>query len=433
MRWSFNPGPFNIKEHVVVVLMANVSIGYAYSTDALLALQGKPFYDLDLGWGFSLLFTLSSQLFGIALSGLFRRFLVWPAAMIWPGQFANTSLFYALHDKSKSDGVHSNGWIISRYRWFGIVTSAMFLYYWIPGVLWQGLSVFDFVAWIRPDNVVINQLFGGFTGLSLIPITFDWTYVTAYLGDPILAPTYAHVNTLVGLFLLVMIPVIGIVYSGALYGKYLPMVTSQTYDNTQQYYDVQKILGSGFRFDEAKYKAYSPLFLPPALALNYGLSFAALTAAVVHVGMYHGREVWYRFRTARDQEPDVHMKMMRKYVEAPEWWYTALFLVATALGLGTTLGFDSQLPWWGFFVSIIVALVFIIPCTMILAVSNILLSLNVIAPFLAGFMIPGRPIAIMIFKVFSTITLGQAQTYSGDLKLAHYMKVRCVSSLSTFF
>lgn len=28
---------------------------------------------------------------------------------------------------------------------------------------------------IKPNNVVINQLFGGYTGLSLIPITFDWT------------------------------------------------------------------------------------------------------------------------------------------------------------------------------------------------------------------------------------------------------------------
>lgn len=82
VRWTLNTGPFTIKEHVVTVLMANVSIGYAYSTDALLALQGKPFYDVHLGWGFQLLFTLSSQLIGIGVAGLARRFLVWPAAMI---------------------------------------------------------------------------------------------------------------------------------------------------------------------------------------------------------------------------------------------------------------------------------------------------------------------------------------------------------------
>jgi hypothetical protein len=38
------------------------------------------------------------------------------------------------------------------------------------------LSIFAFITWIRPHNVVINQLFGGSTGLSLIPITFDVSY-----------------------------------------------------------------------------------------------------------------------------------------------------------------------------------------------------------------------------------------------------------------
>lgn len=61
------------------------------------------------------------------------------------------------------------------------------------------------------------------------------------------------------------------------------------------------------------------------------------------------------------------------------------------------------------------------------------LALNVLSPFLAGFMIPGKPIGVMVFKVFSTITLGQAyvlpptgtsqanlnlrQTYCQDLKV----------------
>ncbi|KAI0173456.1 OPT family small oligopeptide transporter [Hypoxylon sp. FL1284] len=430
VEWTLNPGPFTIKEHVVVTLMSNVSIAYAYSTDALLALQGKPFYNLNLGWGFALIFTLSSQLIGIALSGMFRRFLIWPSAMLWPTQFAYTSLFYALHDKSKSDGSTTNGWVISRYRYFFLVTGGMFCYYWIPGVIWQGLSVFAFVTWIRPNNVVLNQLFGGYSGLSLLPITFDWTYVSAYLYNPLLSPTQSHVNTLLGV-LLVIIASIGIAYTGALYGDYLPLVTSQTYDNTQSAYDVSKILGEGFTLDVEKYHHYSPLFLSPSLALNYGLSFAALTASIVHIALFHGKEIWYRFKTARNQEPDIHLKLMKKYPDAPEYWYLSLLAVSLAFGLACVLGYDSQLPWWGFLVSVILAFVFVIPTCMIMAMSNIVLSLNVIAPFIAGFLFPGRPIGVMVFKVFSTITLGQAQTYgilltlkqSSDLKMAHYMKI----------
>lgn len=152
--------------------MANVTAGYAYSTDALLALKAKPLYNLDMGWGFQILFTLSSQVIGIALAGVFRRFLVWPAALIWPANFSITTLLYALHDKSKSDPARTNGWQISRYRFFVYVASGSFVYYWFPRVIWQGLSVFSFVTWIKPNNATINQFFGGFTGLSLIPLTF---------------------------------------------------------------------------------------------------------------------------------------------------------------------------------------------------------------------------------------------------------------------
>ncbi|KAI1324348.1 OPT family small oligopeptide transporter [Xylariaceae sp. FL0255] len=427
IQWTLNTGPFTIKEHVVITIMANVSLGYAYSTDALIALQGKPFYDINFGWGFAILFTLSSQLIGISIAGMFRRFLVWPAAMMWPLVFSkstnSTALFNALHDRNIDPRRSANGWRVTPYRFFFYCTVGMFLYYWIPGVLWQGLSVFAFITWIRPNNVVLNQLFGGYTGLSLIPITFDWTYVTAYLQDPLLAPVHAHVNTLIGLILFVTIPIIGITYSGALYAKYLPMVTSQTYDNTGSTYTVSNILGDNFTFDLAKYKKYSPLFLSPALALNYGLSFAALTASLVHAGLFHGRETWYRFRAARKQEPDVHLRQMNKYPDAPDWWYVVLLLASLALGLGTALGYDSQLPWWAFFVANIIAFVFVIPTNIIYAISNIQLSLNVVAPFIAGFIIPGRPIGVMIFKVFSVITLGQAQTYASDMKLAHYMKI----------
>ncbi|KAF2689089.1 OPT family small oligopeptide transporter [Lentithecium fluviatile CBS 122367] len=420
--WTFNTGPFNIKEHAVITIMAGISINYAYSTDALLALLGKPFYNLPMSWGFQLLFTLSSQIIGIALAGLFRRFLIWPAALIWPSQFSNAALLHALHDHSGTDG-DANGWKVGRTRFFCYVMGGMFLYYWLPGVLWQGLSVFAFITWIKPNNVVLNQLFGGYTGLSLIPLTFDWTYISSYLQDPLLAPAHAHINTLIGLVIFVIITTLGISFSNSWYGDFLPINTSTTFDNTQSAYNVTRILGPNFTFDLAKYTQYSPMFLAPTFALNYGLSFAALTAAIVHAIIFHWKEIVYRFKAARNQEPDIHMKLILKYALCPDWWYGILLLISVILGLATVLAYDSQLSWWAYFLSLLVALVFIIPTCMIYGITNIMLSLNVISPFLAGYMIPGKPIGVMLFKVYSTITLGQAQLFSSDLKLAHYMKV----------
>ncbi|EJT76705.1 hypothetical protein GGTG_06621 [Gaeumannomyces tritici R3-111a-1] len=431
LEWSLNPGPFSIKEHAVITLMAKITADYPYSTNALEALQAPALYNHSLGWGFALIFTLSSQLIGISMSGMFRRFLVWPSAMVWPGQFATTSLLYTMHDKRKADEIAeedraiagTSTWRVSPYSWFCYVAAASFGYYWFPGVLWQGLSVFAFVTWIKPDDVVVNQLFGGFTGLSLLPITFDWTYVAAYLQNPLLSPWTSHLNTLIGLGIFVIIPTIGISYTGALYSDYLPINTSRTFDNTGHRYNVLKILKPDFTIDEDAYRKYSPLFLAPTFMINYGLSFATLMASLVHTALNHSGDIWYRFKAARNQEADVHTAMIRKYKEAPDWWYGLVWIGAMAFGLATVLAFPTQLPWWGFLVSCLIAFIFIIPLSMIYGMTNILISLNVLSPFLGGFIFPGRPIANMLFKVYSTIVLGQAQVFSGDLKFALYMKV----------
>jgi hypothetical protein len=86
------------------------------------------------------------------------------------------------------------------------------------------------------------------------------------------------------------------------------------------------------------------MFLAPTFAINYGLSFAALTAAIVHTFIFNGKEVWYRLKAARNQEPDIHMKLVNKYTECPDWWYGVLFVLSLALGLATVLGFSTQLP-----------------------------------------------------------------------------------------
>jgi hypothetical protein len=50
-KWSFNPHPFNMKEHTIIVVMSNASFagGVAYATDILLAQE--VFYKQFFGWG----------------------------------------------------------------------------------------------------------------------------------------------------------------------------------------------------------------------------------------------------------------------------------------------------------------------------------------------------------------------------------------------
>lgn len=61
------------------------------------------------------------------------------------------------------------------------------------------------------------RLFGGVTGLGLIPITFDWTIISGFLGSPLVPPWFAIANALVGLFIFIILTAVGVKYTGTWY------------------------------------------------------------------------------------------------------------------------------------------------------------------------------------------------------------------------
>ena len=351
-------------------MMSSVSIqgGTAYATDVLLAQQ--VFYGQNFGWGFQLLLTLTTQCLGFGMAGIVRRFLIWPAAMIWPSNLANTAMMYALHDHKPSDPADTNGWMIGRYRYFLFVMAGSFTWYFFPGWIATGISAFNWICWIAPNNITVNQLFGNLTGFGLIPITFDWTNVTGYIGSPLIYPFFAIVNTLIGVVIFFVLGGLGVKYTHAWYGDYLPIASTHAFDNTGGLYNVSSILTPELTLDVDAYKAYSPLFLGTFFSLCYGVSFGALSAIIVHTALFHGREIWERARLARNQDADIHLKMMRKYPDTPDWWYYGWFLVLFALSLFTVLYYDTHLTWWAMIIAMILAIVFLVPIGMVQAISN---------------------------------------------------------------
>ncbi|RFU29829.1 hypothetical protein B7463_g6494, partial [Scytalidium lignicola] len=422
-RWSFNPGPFNFKEHAVIVMMANVSIqgGVAYATDVLLAQE--VFYGQKFGWGFQMLLVITTQCLGFGMAGIVRRFLVWPAAMIWPQTLANCTLMYTLHDHTPSDPAETNGWSIGRYKYFLFVMLGSFIWYWFPGWIAQGLTYFDFIVWIWPNSLIVNQIFGNQTGFGLIPITFDWTTMTAWVGSPLPYPMFSIVNTTIGVVLFFLISGLGVKYTGAYYSDYLPISSTHAFDNTGGTYNVSRVLTPQLTLDVDAYKAYSPLFLGTFFTLCYGVSFGGLSAVIVHTIIFHGKEIMERAKLARNQDADVHLKMMRKYVDTPDWWYYIWFLVLFALSLVTVLHWDTHLTWWAMFVAMGLAIFFLVPVGMIQGITNTQIGLNVITEFMVGYMLPGKPIAMMLFKTYGYITMSQALYFLQDMKLGHYLKV----------
>ena len=155
-------GQWNEKEHACVYISSNVSFGFAFATDVIV--EQHKFYNQDVPILYQILLTISTQILGYAFAGLTRRYLVRPAAMIWPGTLMSAAMFTTMH---KRENKTANGWTISRYRFFVSVWGGACAWYFLPGLLMPALSYFSVITWFAPKNVVVANLVSSFDSTSV--------------------------------------------------------------------------------------------------------------------------------------------------------------------------------------------------------------------------------------------------------------------------
>lgn len=365
-RLWLGQGRWNEKEHSCVYISSNVSFGFAFATDVIV--EQTHFYNQKVGIPYQLLLTLSTQILGYAFAGLTRRFLVRPGGMIWPGTLMSAAMFTTLH---KEENSIANGWKITRWKFFFVVWLSSFVFYFIPGLLAPALSNFNVITWFAPQNVVIANLFGTASGLGLFPVTFDWAQI-AYIGSPLVTPFWAAMNVVGGLVIVMWIIAPIMYYKNYLFSSYMPILSSLVFDNTGQQYDVSKILTKDFLFDREAYHNYSRVYMPITYVLSYGLQFAALASLLTHTACWHGKDIWRQWKRSLKEagdegkgtyqavpgaaaggvfvprrlqrsdssnleniisQEDVHNRLMKRYKDAPGWWYLATFVSMLAVGI----------------------------------------------------------------------------------------------------
>ncbi|KAL6200628.1 hypothetical protein ACLB2K_030409 [Fragaria x ananassa] len=425
-NWTFsmNPGPFNLKEHVLITIFANSGSNSVYAVNIITIVLA--FYKRKLHPASAFLLAQTTQMLGYGWAGLFRRYLVDSPYMWWPANLVQVSLFRALHEKEKRPKGGR-----TRLQFFFLVFTCSFAYYIVPGYLFPSLSTISIVCLIWKNSITAQQIGSGAHGLGIGSFGLDWSTVAGFLGSPLATPGFATINILLGFVLIVYI-VTPIAYWNNAYGAHkFPIISSHTFDSTGTTYNISRIINQKtFNIDMDEYNSYSKLHLSTFFAFSYGLSFATLTATISHVALFHGKTIWQMWRktasAVKDQVGDIHTRLMKKNYEAvPQWWFHIILVSMVGLAIFACEGFGKQLqlPWWGVLMACGIALFFTLPIGIIQATTNQQPGLNVITELVIGYIYPGRPLANVAFKTYGYISMSQALMFLGDFKLGHYMKI----------
>ncbi|CAK7198806.1 hypothetical protein SEUCBS139899_001472 [Sporothrix eucalyptigena] len=120
---------------------------------------------------------------------------------------------------------------------------------------------------------------------------------------------------------------------------------------------------------------------------------------------------------------DVHNRLMKRYRDAPMWWYLVTFVSMTAVGMFLVEYYPIHLPWYGLLLALGICTILFIPIGIIMAVTNQHVSIYLICQLVCGAVFPGRPVANMVFVTYGYISSAQGIKFCADLKLGHYMKI----------
>ncbi|KAL8143570.1 hypothetical protein V2J09_016602 [Rumex salicifolius] len=439
-KWEFslNPGPFNIKEHVLITIFANAGAGTVYATHILSSV--KLLYKRNLTFLPAAIVMLTTQILGFGWAGLFRKYLVGPPEMWWPANLVQVSLFRALHEKEK----RGRG-AISRTQFFIFVLVSSAAYCIIPSYLATIVTSVSWLCWISPKSVLVNQVGSGVSGLGVGSFGADWATITSYLGTPLASPWFATANIAVGyaLFMYVIVP---FCYWSDIFGaKTYPIYSNSLFMSNGTRFDINSIINSKFQLDKPAYARTGPINLSTMFTMTYGVGFATLSATVVHVALFNGRDLWMQAKgvLGGKNKRDIHTELMKAYKPVPMWWFHLILLLTMALIIFATEYYKDtlQLPWWGVLLACGIALFFTLPIGIITATTNQVhtsTSFNSYTSLLCSEkneltcvdQIPGLkfetatgPVANMCFKVYGYISMVQGLYFLGDFKLGHYMKI----------
>lgn len=419
-HFSLNPGPFNMKEHVLITIFSSAGSSGVYAVNIVTIVKG--FYKRSINPLAAWLLVVTTQMLGFGWAGIYRKLLVESPYMWWPSNLVQVSIFRALHEQEKRP---KGG--LTRMQFFMMVLTCSFSYYIIPNFFFGTISTISILCYIWKNSVTMQQIGSGAYGLGIGSFGLDWASVASFLGSPLSTPWFAIANVIAGFSIMVYI-ITPIVYWQNVYdAKSFPMISSSVFLRSGHKYNTSLLLTEQFTFNEAAYNQYGKLHLSAFFAYSYGVGFATLSATISHVLCFHGKDIWNRTKAAlTDVKMDVHTRLMKQnYKSVPQYWFIITLLLMIVLAIAACEGFGKQLqlPYWGVLLACGIAITFTLPIGIIQATTNQQPGLNIITEYIIGYLYPGRPLANVTFKTYGYVSMMQALAFLQDFKLGHYMKV----------
>ncbi|KAJ5553733.1 hypothetical protein N7494_003111 [Penicillium frequentans] len=441
-KW-FNPHPFNVKEHLAIIVMANSASTAALGIE-LLAVE-RLYYDAKLNGALSIFLLFSSQMLGYGFGGLMRKTLVYPKTMMWPQNLPVNNMLETLY--------RPRSLTRKPLKVFGIVFTLVFCWEIIPEWIMPILTGVSIFCLANQNSSVFTNVFGGASGnegMGLFSLCLDWDYISGGYS-PLYYPVDSLISQGVGVILCIVV-FSGVYYTNTWNAQNFPFLSQVLFSEkatmeNQLQWNQTLVIGSDNRISEEALATVGLPWFAATYVINILTSNMCVSAGITHMLLWHWPEMktvlrifhwkalaqklnpknwnltFWRDQAKPDPEQenyDPHYKLMMAYKAVPDWWYLCVLALSVVVALICLYKGDSTLPWWGFLVSCLVAWLFLLVFGSMQATTGIAFIIQPIVQLIGGYIQPGNPVANMYFTLYGYNSVIQGSLLCQDLKLAQY-------------
>ncbi|EJU02221.1 OPT oligopeptide transporter [Dacryopinax primogenitus] len=417
--WSLNPGPFGIKEHVLIVLTAGA--GAHSNMGEILVSVKEIFYQEQMNPLYAILFMWASMWTGFSYAALARNFLVYNPEIPWPTALQQVAVFKALRGSRAKPQLPKTPMKI-----FWIVFLAIFVWQFLPEFAFPMLSSLALFCWFSPPSAAAKFIGSGIGGMGFLNFTLDWSNVTSMIiTQPFYVQMILFIAFAINCWMLIPIAKFGHMWGADTFD----VMSNKLFTENGTHYPFHKIMTSTAEFNATAFEEIGMVRAGPQYMWGLFFQYASYTSALVWLVLFHGKDVWtvLKGQFAGGKKVLYSDKLnwiMRTYKEVPVKWYIALFILSFTINFLLVLKGELYLPWWTYIIALIVGAMFLLPMGFVYAVSGFGVHVGILNELIFGYMAPGKhPLASLVYRTVSGQCWYRAATILEDQKIGHYLHI----------
>ncbi|KAI0998918.1 hypothetical protein K3495_g9278 [Podosphaera aphanis] len=434
--FNLNPGPWSVKEHVLVTLSAASGATYnlAYAPISIAEL----YFNEKVNPIVAIVFMWSVVWTGYSFAAISRQFLLYDPQYPWFQALCQSALFETQKKQREKPSAASRKQIIV----FWSCLFGMMIWQFLPEYAFPMLGSLAFLCWVAPKNPTANFIGSGFGGMGFFNLSLNWSNISGLSnsGNLFLTPFWTQVLVFLAFVVncWILIPAAKFGNLGGSYKHGLMTNSVLTMNGTK--YPLRSLLTPQATLNQTAYAEHGPLMLGAQMRWGMFFSYAAYTSASTWMILFGWPQISATLKKLRARNADTKGKSMnhqysdrlnvlqRAYDEVPLWWYIVLFLFSAVPIIAILAVGQLYIPIWTYFVALATGAIIVTPLGWLYAISNFQLPIGTFNELMYGIMINSvaghkNPTGATVYSSIAGDAWYRAQYMLQDQKIGHYMHI----------